>query len=81
MEKQFSNMNQKSFKKYIHFGTSLMAQWLRLPAPKTQGMGSTPSGELRFCMLYSMIKKKKKKVVLWPTNFILEICPNEIIKN
>ena len=60
LEKQFSNMNQKSFKKYIHFGTSLMAQWLRLPAPKTQGMGSTPSGELRFCMLYSMIKKKKK---------------------
>ena len=56
-----------------------MAQWLRLPAPKTQGMGSTPGGELRFCMLYSMIKKKK--VVLWPTNFILEICPNEIIKN
>ena len=53
-------MNQKSLKKYIPFGTSLMVQWLRLPAPKTQDMGTTPGRGAKILHAVQHDRKKKK---------------------
>ena len=52
-------MDQKSFKKCIPFGTSLV-QWLRLPAPSAGGTGSVPGWGAKILHAAHCGQKKKR---------------------
>ena len=53
--------NQKHHWKIKHFGSSLVVQWLELVVSLPKAEVQSLAGELRFCKLGSMAKKKKKK--------------------
>ena len=48
-------------------GTYPGGQWLRLHAPKAEGMGSIPGQITKIpCAVWSNLKKRKEKKVMWP---------------
>ena len=54
-----------------------MVHWLRLPAANGGGLGSLPVVELRPCMLYSVVKRKKKNGVVYLLAFAVKQ-PNSV---